>query len=214
LGNLAVHFHFAWTHPLRRRGIPVGAFDWFETDPIPGVEMDNFMVDFTENPYLIASSWKKLEKQFGIRERAKDDGFRVYISPTLRWELEDEEPENRELSGNLRTPKLCKWSRAALLRHLGWEAKVWAGGPHIGEASDNPGPFIIPGRSGTMGDAINSGTLDTVPRAAIGMWLFPVEAFNETNVRYAQDNGIGSKWSTKFDLSAIRPALYLFELGD
>jgi hypothetical protein len=102
-------YNFAQTFPLYRRGLPVGAFRWLDTDPQRGVEFDLFNLPLSTDPRHFTRGWEKLEKAFGINERAKDDGFRFYICPTLRW------PRQSEMLGQARP--LEGW-REELAQHL------------------------------------------------------------------------------------------------
>ncbi|KUI61478.1 hypothetical protein VP1G_08678 [Cytospora mali] len=85
--------HFAQTFPLRRRGSPTGAFDWLESDPRLGVQLDLRRVALDGDPRCVARAWDKLEKAFGV-ERTKAEvqhpreGSREELAEHLRREAE------------------------------------------------------------------------------------------------------------------------------
>ncbi len=202
--------HFAQALPLRRRGLAAGAFDWLETDPRPAVDVDLKQISLSRDPRPLAHGWKKLEKAFGIRERAKDSDFRLFICPTLRWSPRHILPPGQSFAPGQPYPP-PKWSRVELAQHLREEAKDWLTKRQLADRLlsflTQVGPFTgirnIP-RHGVMVDAETFEMWERTPTTAVGMWLFPAEAFKESkNVR-----------SNLFDVSDVRPGLVLFELGD
>jgi hypothetical protein len=57
-------------------------------------------------------------------------------------------------------------------------------------------------RHGSLVDAETFARMESAPSTAIGMWLFPPEAFKEPT--HVVQN--------VFDLSTVRPGLFLFEV--
>ncbi len=207
-----IRHHFAQALPLRRRGLPAGAFDWLETDPRPAVDVDLKQISLAGDPRPLAHGWKRLEKAFGVRERAKDSDFRLYICPTLRWSP-GHNPRQNFTPGQPYPPP--KWSRSELARHLREEEKDWLAkrqladsllgvlvlaGPVTGPLSE---PRSIP-RHGLMVDAETFERWERAPTTAVGMWVFPAEAFEDRKNRR----------SNLFDVSHVRPGLVLFDVGD
>ncbi len=89
--------HFAQTLPLDRREHPAGGFQWLETDPRPGVDIDIRQLPLGGDPRVIVRGWKRLEQAFGITRAAeqppppggrndmtRDAGrFQLYVCPRL-----------------------------------------------------------------------------------------------------------------------------------
>ena len=202
--------HFAQALPLRRRGLPAGAFDWLETDPRPAVDVDLRQLSLAGDPRPLAHGWKRLEKAFGVGGRAQDDDFRLYICPTLKWSPRLILPRGQSLTLGQPSPP-PKWSRAELAQHLREEAEDWLTKRQLADklfvflnrVGRFAGPRNIP-RHGLMVDAETFKRWERAPTTAVGMWLFPAEAFQEMkNVP-----------SNLFDVSDVRPGLVLFDVGD
>lgn len=186
-------YHFAQTFPLRRRGLAVGALEWFETDPRWGVEFDLLHVPLTTDPRRIARCWEKMEASFGINQRPKDDAFRFYICPSLYW------PGMNQMLGQTGQPD--DRPREGIARHLREEAEEWlVKRQRLLNLSTDPDATLLP-REGSLLDAERFEKMETVPSTAIGMWVFPPEAFKE-----------GVAGDNIFDVSATRPGLLLFDL--
>jgi hypothetical protein len=186
--------HFAQTFPLHRRGFPIGGFDWLTTDPRPGVQFDLQHVPFSEDPRRYAEGWKTLEKMFGVAERAEDDGFRFYICPAMAWHGWNGRAGQAGTEGE----------REELAFHLRVEKESWLEGRIYLYVSGVLGPDAdsrIP-RHGMLVDAETFEKMESAPSTAIGMWLFPAEAFKKP---------IDSRQSW-FDVSAVLPGLFLFEV--
>jgi hypothetical protein len=192
----AMRYHFAQTLPLRRRGLATGAFDWFDSDPREGVEFDLGQVSLLGDPLALARGWEKLERAFGVGERAGTEAFPFHICTTLNWSLKsrsmDREPAR---------------SRAHLAMHLREEAEDWLAkrefAAELGRLDGGRGE-VIP-RHGTVVDAETFERLERVPVTAVGMWVFPPEAFVKECV---------STQFRMFDVSETRPGLLLFDVGD
>jgi hypothetical protein len=190
-------YHFAQTFPLRRRGAPAGAFNWFETDPRPGVELDLSQVPLSSDPRCLARAWGELEKAFGVERRRtstdNDDNFAFYICPTLPW------PSSGQLMpGSVQ--RLPEGSREELAEHLRQEAEEWDRGREFISGLFPPG-YEMP-RHGAIVDAETFEVMERAPSTAVGMWLFTPDAFEEpTNVQ-----------RSCFNVSAVRPGLLLFEV--
>lgn len=193
------HCHFAQTFPLRRRGHATGAFHWLPADPRPGVEIDLRQLPLCNDPRRLARGWERLEQAFGITEEQRtargDDsegGFRFYICPHIAWSgpqpvdgVAGEEKEG--------------W-REELEQHLQFEADEWfRQRKWLTEVFGYPN--MIP-EHGQMMDAGTFRMMQKVPCTAMGIWLFPPGAFQKpTNPgRFC------------FDVSAVRPGLFLFEV--
>jgi hypothetical protein len=205
-----VRYHFAQTFPFRRRGLASGTFDWLETDPRPGVGFDLDRVPFAGNPPGIARGWEKLKRAFGLEELAVDEGARLYICPTVDWELRSG-PDSRPLEDDqVHTPP--KWTRAHMARHLAEEAEDWL---LKRESADERSRFCVDGqlipRRGTVVDAVTLESRESPPTTAVGMWVFQLETFagQEATARVYGGSGL----SDLSDLSETRPGLLLFDVG-
>ncbi|KAH6636525.1 hypothetical protein F5144DRAFT_182956 [Chaetomium tenue] len=187
--------HFAQTFPLRRRGHIAGGFHWLQTDPRPGVELDLRQLPIKDDPHLMLRNWRRLEQLFGVtrnqqatRENGDERGFRLYVCPTKDWSMETEEE--------------AVWSRDELVQHLqseaeDWDQKRWYltrvyGGTH-------PSPKYS---SDSREEEGIFEAMEKLPCTAIGMWLFPAEAFPPPTIAHM----------LSFDLSALRPSLLLFQV--
>jgi hypothetical protein len=159
-----------------------------------GVELDLPRLPSTGDPRRFSHYWTELEKAFGISERAKHDGFRLYLCPSLGWPDFQTEVPGQE------------GSREELAQHLLHEQADWL---FIRRDIWNITSKIIPGcrvfpRHGPFVDAETFEMMEKAPSTAIGMWLFPPEAFGEPNSIYLP--------KCIFDMSAARPGLFLFEV--
>jgi hypothetical protein len=186
-------YHFARTFPFRRRGLPVGGFDWLPTDPRPGVEFDLRQVALAGDPRHFVRCWQKMEKAFGITEPERVS--HLYICPSLDW-------RDRGCMGRWRDPPVLAWSRVDLDRHLEDEANDWVSKRQFASKCF-PGGLHIP-KHGTMIDAKTFERLGSAPTTALGMWLIPAEAFKEPK----------NPAISLFDVSAVRPGLLLFDVGE
>ncbi|KAK4232799.1 hypothetical protein C8A03DRAFT_39567 [Achaetomium macrosporum] len=222
-------YHFAQTIPLARRDHPAGAFHWLEADPRPGVEIDIQQLPLGEDPRMLARDWKQLEQVFGVtrptehqhqhqEQAARDDkaqttGPRLYVCPRIRWPKYEREELLQQNRNRTATPpqeeeeqeKEEEWPwRAELARHLREEAKDWLHSRMwFHEAVRGAFPHWSIPRHGDVLDAETFQRMERLPCLAIGMWLFPAEAFDKepTNPR-----------RFCFDVSPVRPGLFLFEL--
>jgi hypothetical protein len=196
IGDLkgGIPFHFAHTFPLCRRGPPASAFSWLETDPRPGIDVDLANVPLSEDPRHSARGWELMEQAFGIGERGADDPFRFYICPSLNWPrgIGSWEPADY-------VAQQAPW-REGLGMHLADEAAMWQ--IHRSTALTTPGNTGPIPAHGTVVDAETFEAMGAAPSLALGMWLFPPEAFNKTR---------GDRHLYNFDLSAARPGLILFD---
>lgn len=206
----AYQFHFAQSFPLARRyHHPAGAFHWLDADPRPGVDVDIRQMPLGLDPRDLTRDWKQLEQAFGVtrpteqqqqqeNNKAGTAGPRLYICPRIYWPWEqggDEEEDDDEESG----------PRAKLARHLREEADDWQHRRtwlHEAFRRSSPNAHIMP-RQGYVLDAETFEEMERLPCTAVGMWVFPVEAFKEPTVprRFC------------FDMSAAgRPGLFLFQV--
>ncbi|KAK3304760.1 uncharacterized protein B0T15DRAFT_252523 [Chaetomium strumarium] len=189
----AFALHFAQTIPLARRDHPAGALRWLEVDPRPGVDIDIQDLPLGEDPRLLVRGWTELEEAFGVTRPA---GPRLYVCPRIRWpEYERDEDENGEGA---------PW-RVELARHLREEDENWLRDRsflHETMVHSFPEKPITP-RHGDILDAETFERMERLPCLAIGMWMFPAEAFDKepTNAR-----------RLCFNVSPVRPGLLLFEL--
>ena len=193
-------YHFAQSFPLRRRGNPTGAFHWLTADPRPGVDIDLRQVPFDTDPRFIWQGWCELERLWGITEAQRavrqqnHGGFRFYICPSQHWPEDDRtgtvgaEDEIEEV-----------WSRNELAQSLQVEEEDWAE-----ERNFIAGPGRNLPKYGWQSpeDAEMLESMEKLPCTAIGMWLFPAEAFGVSFIprRFC------------FDVRDARPGLFLFEV--
>ncbi|KAK3290944.1 uncharacterized protein B0H64DRAFT_451522 [Chaetomium fimeti] len=191
-------YHFAQTLPLRRRGVPVGSLSWFETDPRWGVEFDLGTLILGTDAERVGGDWERLEKAFGVHSRPKDSRFRFYICPALNW------PRQSGVAG--REKPLLASSREGLAQHLREEDADWLSTrQHLWDLYKKH----LPGRSmmakhGPIVDAATSQRMESVPSTAIGLWLFPPEAFKERILRFRPYH--------IFNVPPVRPGLFLFDV--
>ncbi|KAL2137648.1 hypothetical protein VTI28DRAFT_8675 [Corynascus sepedonium] len=197
------YYHFAQTIPLCRRGHPTGSFHWLKTDPRPGVEFDLRQLSLNpfDKPDSISRKWEDLEHSFGItREQlpVPEDGesntaeLCFYICPTLSWPV--------PLMRHRITILEKEGSREELAKYLQFEEDEWLRDrKFISGISD--GIHILP-KHGCMIDAETFDMMEKVPCTALGMWLFPPSAFKKQTISRR------NCW----DVSAVRPGLFLFEV--
>ncbi|KAL2146622.1 hypothetical protein VTI28DRAFT_3121 [Corynascus sepedonium] len=204
--------HFAQTVPLRQRGHVTGSFHWLQADPRPGVELDLRQVPIRDDPHLIVRNWRRLEHLFGVtrnqqatRESDDDCGFCLYVCPTKNWSTPDMQRTGGAGTWNVREMEAeaeAVWSRDELAQYLQYEAEDWDenrwyiarifGGTHQSPKYS----------SDSREEAEIFEAMEKLPCTAIGMWLFPAEAFPPpTNPQLLS-----------FNLSAVRPGLLLFEV--
>jgi hypothetical protein len=198
--------HFAQTFPFTPRDHPARAFHWLEADPRPGVEVDLRQVPLRGDPRHLAARWTRMEQAFGIREeqqaaRGEAGGKpRFYICPAIDW------PSfyRQDWLWHEPAPPRPGDLRAELARHLSDEARDWqADRQRITDAvSHISGPTPMIPRYGLVVESAAFEEMERLPCTAVGMWLFPSEAFKEPTD--AQRNC--------FDVSAVRPGLILFEV--
>ena len=188
--------HFAQTYPLRRGGSPTGAFEWFESDPRLGVQLDLTWVALSFDPRCLAPAWAKLEKAFGVERTATstddDDHPSFYICPSMSW-------RRRQVLGiGAQGPPggSSEGSREELAEHLRQEAKDW---DHYRSWLFTAFGWEIK-RHGVL-DAETFERMERAPSTAVGMWLFRADAFKEPR----------QTSRSCFDLSAAQPGLFLFE---
>ncbi|KAK3291058.1 uncharacterized protein B0H64DRAFT_349857 [Chaetomium fimeti] len=186
------NFHFAQTFPLCRRGNPIGSFHWLPADPRPGIEIDLRQVPLGVDPRDSWRGWCQLEHAFGIAQRAtggKDGNkSRFYICPTQFWpDTADTQEQQEEV-----------WSRGELVQFLDREAESW-----LQERQFFAGIYgSTPPKYGYESETEMLEAMEKLPCTAIGMWLFPPEAFKEpTNPQ-----------RVCFDVRTTRPGLFLFEV--
>ena len=182
------HFHFAQTFPFRRRGLPTGAFHWLTADPRPGVEIDLRQLPLHVDPRDVFRDWCQLELAFGISRTQRATRFRFYICPTLSWLAQhDAEEEQEEV-----------WSRGELAGFLEREAEFW-----FKECGWYASLLGLPKYEyAYREDTEMLEAMKKLPCTAIGMWLFPAEAFKEPTIPHR----------LCFDVRTARPGLFLFEV--
>lgn len=193
------HYHFAHTFPLRRRGHGTGSFHWLDTDPRPGVELDLRQLPLEDDPRPLPEAWKQLEHAFGITKEQREaddsngsgDGLRFYICPTVNWPSWSQRRHHPSL--------VEEGSREELAEYLRYEADDWLRQREF--ISQSTPEYIIP-KHGLMIDAETSEMMEKAPCLAVGMWLFPPEAFKQPTILRR----------SCFDVSAIRPGLLLFKV--
>ncbi|KAH6641879.1 hypothetical protein F5144DRAFT_482231 [Chaetomium tenue] len=203
-------FHFAQTFPLHRRGNPVGRFHWFGADPRPGLELDLLQVPFNSDPRGLLEGWRRLESAFGITQEHRiaqekqPNGFRLYICPTHRWPSYSvlmasgittfggpEDGEEQEV-----------WSRDELAKHLEFEDEDWLR-DRVQLTRIFRGPTILPKYAYNYPEARKTLELmEKLPCTAVGMWLFPADAFKEFTCPEF----------FSFNVAGVRPGLFLFEV--
>jgi hypothetical protein len=122
-----------------------------------------------------------MERAFGIAEREADDKFRFYLCPYHHG-------RSRRTETYLYRP----W-REDLADYLREEDEYWVCYTRLRG---------IPSH-GSLVNAETFQRMESVPSTAIGMWLFPPEAFEKPKEPAS---------SNIFDLSGSRPGLLLVEL--
>lgn len=215
-------FHFAQTLPLARREHPAGAFHWLDADPRPGVDIDIRQLPLADDPRLLARGWKQLERAFGITRAAEqqpgacdlagDAEPRLYVCPCLTWpKYEREEQLRMNRLGRMQAVEengeegVAPGPRAELARHLREEAADWQRfRTWLYETYSRifPCSTMMMPKQGDVLDTETSESMERLPCTAIGLWLFPAEAFKQPT------------YSPRllFDLSPARPGLFLFEV--
>jgi hypothetical protein len=182
--------HLAQTFPLRRRGNPTGTFDWLDSDPRLGVQLDLRRVALDNDPRRVARAWEKLEKAFGLERIAistDDNNLSFYICPSICW------PGQSQLGAEVQY--LPEGSREELAEYLRREAKHWDNMRSLFSS-----PVMEIQRNGMI-DAEMFERMEREPSTAVGLWLFRADKFEEPQdiARFC------------WNLSAARPGLLLFE---
>ena len=199
--------HFSNTFPLCRRGEAAGYFSWLDADPRQGVHTDSERIPYAADPLCFARNWEQMEKAFGVERKKKSvgdggggvndgngidgDGFHFYICPSIRWCRERfiqplDRPEPQEIS----------W-REGLLEHLQNERMDWET-----QLQFTSGICV---QDKVKADAVvqrGLGLVGPTTDAAIGMWLFPADAFKESVTNPP----------VIINLSAVHPSLILFNV--
>ncbi len=207
-------FHFAQTFPLCRRGRPICPFDWLQVDPRPGVDLDLRELPIDDDPRLLLRAWRQLEHGFGVTRKDQQatrgndhDGCRLYICPAQRWPpqaVEHMQRMNGAAGQNVEAEQepVEVWSRGELAQHLQHEEEEWLrirSFPARATGGTQPYPKY---RSESPQEDEMFAAMEKLPCTAIGMWLFPAEAFPEP---------IESRART-FNMGAVRPGLFLFQV--
>ncbi|KAK3898865.1 hypothetical protein C8A05DRAFT_37539 [Staphylotrichum tortipilum] len=196
----SICYHFAQTFPLRPRGAK-GArrVDWLETDPRLGVEHDLANLPLLNDPNTMAAAWRVLETKFGVTRPTylnnTNKTFQLYICPSLSWPrtgLSRLPPP--------RPPTPPAGSREELELHLREEEGDWR---YLRQFHWDSLLRFLPGatrvrRHGVLVDAATFERMERACSTAVGMWVFPAEAFENT----AKNGG-----KTVFDVRAVRPGL-------
>ncbi|KAK4033117.1 hypothetical protein C8A01DRAFT_19911 [Parachaetomium inaequale] len=196
-----MRYHFAQTFPLHRRGLPAAAFDWLEADPRPGIEFDLCQLSIPCDMRGLARGWERLEGAFGIGKRAEGDEFRFYICPAVDWTLTVGRKSDSWM------PAQASTLRAELAQYLREHAKIgYAKRQFSARLLKESGRTHAGGiqMHRTMVDAETFESLQSEPRTTAGMWLFPANTLQDAD--YTR--------STISDVSAVRPGLLLFEVGE
>ena len=208
------YYHFAQNFPLARCGRhpPDGTFEWLQTDPRPGLEHDTRQVPLAGDPRSSLRGWEQLQRAFETADtaderqaaaREEDDlGCRFYICPSMRWPVQQQllQPMDSETTFPASPPEE-EGSREELARHLQWEADDW----HWQRAELQGlagGDQILP-RHGEVVDAETFEMMEKTPCTALGMWVFPEEAFKK-------EPTLPQRFC--YDLSEARPGLFLWEV--
>ena len=203
----SICYHFTQTFPLRPRGVEGACrVDWLETDPRLGVEHDLANVPLLNDPNTTAAAWRALEAKFGVTRPAGPNTtttttttktFQLYICSSLcrphtgvsrlppprpppppAGSREELELHLREEEGDWRYLRQFHWD--SLLRFLPGAARVR--------------------RHGVLMDGATFERMERACCTAIGMWVFPAEAFERT----AKNDG-----KTVFDVRAVRLGLVI-----
>lgn len=147
-------------------------------------------------------------------------GLRLYVCPSMIWPYCEREEVRRQIS---RYPPLHlsqpgfpvaqllegkdeeeEQPRSELKRHLREEDEYWQYSRscfHDAVRVASPNAGIVP-TQGSLMDAETFERMERLSCTAIGMWLFPAEAFGKpTDVR-----------QIAFDMSAVKPGLFLFDV--
>ncbi|TGO49962.1 hypothetical protein BCON_0195g00180 [Botryotinia convoluta] len=185
--------------PMSTLGISYLNFEWFENDPRP-VEPDICRMPFVKDPRRYHHSWKAFEEALGVRHATP---FRVYVCIASELAIAELWGRRVEPTGlELGLHQLVKSNRRTEQEEWATIIDYW-----VNLFNENPSP------GGTKFD--ESGFRERMVKAdrdhmtAIGMWLFPEEAFGQVN----NDNfdevynvyGMGVK-------SSVTPGLALFDL--
>lgn len=170
------------------RSIPINslseAFDLVETDPRP-IDADLDKVSVGWDPRAMLCLWQEMERYFQIRRSGKPVNFQFLITAPTYGQDESIEISTRAEAGKfLRFEKelwRSMWDENSLYTHWG---------------------------------CVNPDTpekLKTAPIAAVGFWLFPVDAFGDV----PKGDFADVRWSMKqvVNLTKHRPQLGVFRLS-
>ncbi len=173
----SICYHFAQTFPFRPRGTKGACrLDWLETDPRVGVEYDLANIPLLNDPGTTLEAWTNLEEKLGVVRDAEADKktFQLYICPSLRWPG----------SGVSRLPPStdpppAEGSRQEFNRHLLEEEADWR---YLRQFHWDSLLRFLPGasrvrRHGVLVDEATFERVERAPSVAVGMWVFPAEAF-------------------------------------
>jgi hypothetical protein len=198
-----MRYHFAQTFPLRRPDLSAAAFDWLEADPRPGIEFDLRQLSIPWDMRALAGAWEKLERVFGIGKRAEGDEFRFWICPAVDWTL----TVGQKSDSDSQRPQQASTLRAELAHYLRKHAKIELTNRKFSERllkeSDRAHAGAIQMHR-TMVDAETFERLQSEPRTTVGMWLFSADTLQSPDYTRL----------SIFEISAVRPGLLLFEVGE
>ncbi len=217
--------HVPQTLPFLTQGMAATAVRWLDADPrrdSPEAQADLRRLPLRHDFSFCATSWARMERRFGVRERAKDDPFRFYMCMTHDWRRPTEYAGVARGTSPMRPgyPLGPEWERSSLAKYIREEEEQWAsackrrssGGETAGAGLLAQAPSPSP-QQGLVADAVSTTPSErgeaAIPTPAVGMWLFPPEAIME-----AKEARRGSPWAPdpEFDMSAARPGLILFEV--
>ncbi|KAF7866761.1 hypothetical protein EAF04_005603 [Stromatinia cepivora] len=187
--------------PMRTLGISYLDFEWLENDPRP-IEPDISSMPFIRDPRRYYHSWKVIEEALGVRHAVP---FRVYvcvtpkIAPAELWGYDVQHTGEK-----LGLHQVVEFNRQtenkqfeAVIDH--W-VKFWSEHPHW--------PWDEPFDGSSFRE--RHVKVDRDDMTAIGMWVFPEEAFGQVN----NDNFAKVYDSYKMAVkSSVTPGLALFNLA-
>lgn len=186
--------------PMSTLGISHLNFEWFETDPRP-VEPDISKMPFMKDPRRYHHSWKVIEEALGVRHATS---FRVYVCAAS-------EIAPAELWGDIVQPTGEKLGLHQLVEsNRQTEKKEW---DTIIDYWVNFVNDDSPPNENKFDESSYRKRMAMVDRddmTAIGMWLFPEEAFGQVNDGNFAEVYNSYRMGVK---SSVTPGLELFDLS-
>ncbi|CAD6441353.1 695826a5-0d88-4427-af0a-047b1606cc71-CDS [Sclerotinia trifoliorum] len=186
--------------PMITLGISYLDFEWLENDPRP-IKPDTSRMPFIKDPRRYYHSWKVIEEALGVRHVVP---FRVYVCVSSEIAPVESMGHVRHTEERLRLHQVIESNRQTENEHFKAAVDYWA------KLFGHPQPP----RNERFDESRfreEHVKVDRDDMTAIGMWVFPEEAFGQVdNDNFAKVYYHSYKTTSK---SSVTPGLVLFNLA-